>query len=50
MSTPETQKDRAPEPDQKPPFGSWPRMYIFVLSFMATLILLFLLFSNTFTR
>ncbi|MEM0999331.1 MAG: hypothetical protein AAGN35_19900 [Bacteroidota bacterium] len=43
-------KTPAPEPERKPPLGSWSRMYLFVLGFLGFLILLFLLFSNTYTR
>lgn len=35
----------------KPPFfGSWNKLYAFVLAFMAALIALFVLFSNTYSR
>ena len=43
-----TQDSPTPPPDERPPLGSWPRMYALVLGNLAFLIVLFTIFTNVF--
>jgi hypothetical protein len=49
MSGPEVRPDRASQPEEPPPFlGTWPRVYLAVIGWLAILILLFYLFARRF--
>jgi len=40
--------ENPPEPDDRPPLGSWRRMYTLVLANLALLIVLFYVFTRSF--
>jgi hypothetical protein len=49
MIEPETKPDRAGQPEEPPPFlGTWRRVYLAVIGWLAILILAFYLFARRF--
>ena len=49
MTEPEARPDRAGQPEEPPPFlGTWRRVYLAVIGWLALLILAFYLFARRF--